>query len=236
MSDAFDIYTLIFLGLAVFILVRLRSVLGTRTGHERPPQETSLSRDAAKDMNDNVIPLPSGETLPEQSSPLKTEQQRSISPTVPSSNDASKALLQIAHKDPDFDINTFLKNASSAYEMIVTAFGKGDKNTLKDLLSNDVYSDFANVIKEREAKGLHAQTEFVSIKPIRIPYASLEEGTAIITVEFLSEIVTTMRNKEDVIVEGSDEKIAEVKDVWTFSRNLGSASPIWILISTENEE
>jgi predicted lipid-binding transport protein (Tim44 family) len=233
MSDSFDIYTLIFLGLAIFIFVRLRSVLGTRTGQERPPADPYIRREATPvaTTNENVVALPPRPKQPEAGIPSAA--QRSWNNAVPEGSAAATGLQAIAQLDSDFDITRFLKNSASAYEMIVSAFGAGEKEALKDFLGADVMDGFSQAIDERQARGEHIETEFVAIRPEQVKDASLIGQQATIVVAFRSDVISVIRNTSGEIVDGSPDQITEVKDIWTFTRDLSSVSPIWKLISTE---
>jgi predicted lipid-binding transport protein (Tim44 family) len=233
MSDSFDIYTLIFLGLAIFVFVRLRSVLGTRTGHERPPADSYAQRESTPpaSANENAVAMPKRDVQAEAAAPSSA--QRSWNNAVEEGSMAAEGLKAIAEADKDFDTTTFLKNASTAYEMIVSAFGAGDRDFLKDLLSPEVMEDFAEAIAQREARGEKTDTDFVSVRAEKIHHASLEGTLASITVKFRSDAVTVVRNAAGDIVEGAPDRVEEIHDVWTFARDLASPSPVWKLVATE---
>ena len=165
MRDVFDIYTIIFLALAVFIFLRLRSVLGQRTGRERPPYDPYSARDAHAPATEKVVALPGrGNTEKSMSRPVEpaapSDRWKGIAET---GSAVASGLDAIAAADPAFDIKQFLAGARGAYEMIVGAFAAGDRRTLKNLLSRDVYEGFEAAIRDREAKGEIVENRFVNI-------------------------------------------------------------------------
>ena len=238
MQDSLDISTVIFAVLAIFVLYKLKSVLGTRTGEERPPHDPFSRRrdDAGKaaapggGSQSNVIPLP-GAAKPGFGRPAPlTGEERWGKLADP---DAFPGLDAIAAADPSFDGAPFVDGARSAYEMIVTSFARGDRDTLRSLLSPDVFDSFASAIGAREAQGETVETTFVSIDKTIIADAHLREGAAQITVRFTSKIITVTRDRAGGIVDGGVDKIVDVIDVWTFARQAGAKDPNWKLVATE---
>ena len=139
----------------------------------------------------------------------------------------------IVRDDKSFDGKHFVAGARTAYEMIVTAYAEGDRRTLKNLLSRDVYDGFEAAIRDREAKGETAESRFVSIDKSDITDAELRGRTAQITIRFVSQIVSVTRDREGAVIEGNAEKVTDVIDVWTFARDLSSRDPNWKLVATE---
>lgn len=229
----FDIYTIIFLALAVFIFLRLRSVLGQRTGRERPPYDPFSARDAVRNApSDKVVALPrNADTFakPAESSE-KADSWKDISPP---GSPAAEGLQAIVAQDKSFDPQHFLTGARAAYEMIVTAFADGDRRTLKNLLSKEVYDGFETAIREREAQGRRTETRFVSIDTCEIIGAELRGKTAQITLRFVSQLISVTRDRTDKVVDGNPDKVTEVTDVWTFARDVFSRDPNWKLVATE---
>jgi predicted lipid-binding transport protein (Tim44 family) len=230
----FDIYTIIFLALAVFIFLRLRSVLGQRTGRERPPYDPYSARDARAPAGDGkVVALPprNAETVSppaEDAEPL--ERWKGIAePGGP----VAAGLDAIAAADRDFDARQFVFGARSAYEMIVTAFAAGDRKTLKSLLSKDVYEGFEAAIRAREGKGESVETRFVSLDDADVIGAELRGNTEHLTVRFVSQLITVTRDKAGEVVDGSPDKLTDVTDIWTFAREATSRDPNWKLVATE---
>lgn len=236
MNSVFDIYTIIFLVLAVFIFARLRSVLGQRTGRERPPYDPYSTRDAAKPIasSDKVVSLPGRAT--DKVEPRTIEAKPAAerwAGIAPADSSIAKGLDAIAATDASFDAAHFVTGAKAAYEMIVLAFAQGDRKALKNLLARDVYDGFAAAITEREGRGETMESRFVSISKAEITAAEVKANTAQVTVRFGSELISATRNKAGEVIDGSPERVSEVTDVWTFARELGSNDPNWKLIATE---
>ena len=231
----FDIYTIIFLALAVFIFLRLRSVLGQRTGRERPPYDPLSARDAVRGAtNDNVVALPGRPATDPGQKPVEAaepaERWKGIAePGTP----IAIGLDAVAKEDPSFDAKHFVAGARAAYEMIVMAFAEGDRRTLKNLLAREVYDGFEAAIRERENKGEKVETRFVSIDKSDITGAEVRAHTAQITVRFVSQLVSATRDKSGNVIDGSPEKVTDVTDVWTFARDVSSRDPNWKLVATE---
>jgi predicted lipid-binding transport protein (Tim44 family) len=237
MQEVFDIYTIIFLALAVFIFLRLRSVLGQRTGRERPPYDPYAAREPARPAADNVVALPNRAS---ESSVKKTAE--TAEPAAPVErwkgvaevgSPLAAGLDAVAGTDREFDPKHFLTGARAAYEMIVNAYAEGDRRTLKNLLSREVYDGFEAAIVEREKRGDVVESRFVSIDNATITAAELRGRSAQLTVRFQSKLVSVTRNKAGEIVDGSADKVTDVTDVWTFARDLSSRDPNWKLVATE---
>jgi predicted lipid-binding transport protein (Tim44 family) len=229
----FDIYTIIFLALAVFIFLRLRSVLGQRTGRERPPYDPYSARDARTATNDKVVALPGRKTDPTVRPAETAEPADRWRGIAEHGSAVAKGLDAIAAADPNFDAQHFIAGARAAYEMIVNAFAAGDRRALKGLLSREVYDGFEAAIREREAKDETVESKFVSLDNAEITGAELRGNTAQITVRFVSQLISVTRDRSGNVVEGSPDKITEVTDVWTFARDLTSRDPNWKLVATE---
>lgn len=237
----FDLLTLVFLGLAVFVIFKLRSVLGTRTGTEKPPGDIYDRRPPANATGDgnsmpegasNVVPLPTRrDEMPAPQAP-EARLEGVVAPESP----AHAGLLGIIGQDPAFDPREFLGGAKAAYEMIVLAFANGDRKTLKDLLAKDVYDGFDAAIRDRETRGEKVETQFVSIDKAEISDAQLRTRTAQVTVRFLSKLITATRDSAGTVIDGSAEKVIDVVDIWTFSRDVSSRDPNWRLIATESAQ
>ena len=232
LQHVFDIYTIIFLALAVFIFLRLRSVLGQRTGRERPPYDPYSARDAVRGAtNDNVVTLP-GRTSAEAAKKPAEPADRWKGIAEPGSAVAA-GLDALAGEDKAFDVKHFVTGARAAYEMIVLAYAQGDRRTLKNLLSREVYEGFEAAIRERESKGETVDTRFVAIEKSDITAAELRARTAHLTVRFVSQLISVTRDKSGNVIEGNPEKVTDVTDVWTFARDLSSRDPNWKLVATE---
>ena len=232
MGEGLQFLDIIIFGLlAAFLVMRLRNVLGRRTGHERPPGADRLGRgtasEPAKDGDDKVVHLPEREGS-------KTAAAQRGGDEPPSPEDAlSATLAQIQVADPQFDANIFAEGARSAFEMIVDSYAKGDQDTLKALLSDDVYHNFASAINERDAKNETLESTLAGIRSATVIDASFENRTAAITVKFVTEQINITRDSEDRIVGGEPGTVGNVTDIWTFSRDTRSRNPNWTLVATE---
>jgi predicted lipid-binding transport protein (Tim44 family) len=230
----FDIYTIIFLALAVFIFLRLRSVLGQRTGRERPPYDPYAPRDAVRGAtNDNVVTLP-GRTAETAQKPIETvEPAERWKGIAEAGSPIAAGLDAIAREEPGFDAQHFVAGARAAYEMIVMAYAEGDRRALKNLLSKEVYDGFEAAIREREGRGETVETRFVAIDKSDITGAEVRGRTAQVTLRFVSQLISVTRDKAGNVIDGNPEKVTEVTDVWTFARDLSSRDPNWKLVATE---
>jgi len=231
----FDIYTIIFLALAVLIFWRLRSVLGQRTGRERPPYDPYSARDVVRSpASDKVVTLPSrpAETAPRPAEPAQpsTERWKDI---AESGSAVAAGLDAVVVADPSFDAKHFITGARAAYEMIVTTFAEGDRRQLRNLLSREVFDGFDAAITERENRGETAETRFISIDGSTITAAELRARTAQITVRFVSKLVSATRDRAGAVIDGNAEKVTDVTDVWTFARDVSSRDPNWKVVATE---
>jgi len=230
-----NIYTIIFLALAVFIFLRLRSVLGRRTGRERPPYDPYSARDAVRSpASDKVVTLPTrpaeAAPRPVEVAPASAERWKGI---AESGSAVAAGLDAIVAAEPDFDVQHFISGARTAYEMVVIAFAGGDRRQLRGLLSREVFDGFDAHISERESRGETAETKFVSIDTSTITAAELRSRTAQITVRFVSKLVSVTRDRSGAVIDGNAEKVTDVTDVWTFARDVSSRDPNWKVVATE---
>jgi predicted lipid-binding transport protein (Tim44 family) len=222
----------------VFIFLRLRSVLGQRTGRERPPYDPYSARDKMRPAAEKVISLPN-RAAETQKPAEKPADVPAATPTdrwngvAAAGSPVAAGLDAIVAADPKFDAKHFVVGARSAYEMIVTAFAEGDRRALKDLLSRDVYDGFDGAIADREKKGNKLETRFVSIDSADITGAEMRGHTAQVTVRFVSQLVSVTRDAQGVVVDGNPDKVTDVTDVWTFARDVSSRDPNWKLVATE---
>lgn len=230
-----DIYTIIFLALAVFIFLRLRSVLGQRTGSERPPYDRAAPNvvQRTQDNNNNVVPMPGAvidqAPLAPSADVAPADRWKGIAePGTP----LAAGLDAIVAQDSSFDPRHFISGARSAYEMIVLAFANGDRRALKDLLSSEVYDSFEAVIKDREKHEQKTETRFVSIDKAELVSADARDRSAQLTVRFVSQMISVTRDKTGTIVDGNPDKVADITDVWTFARDTSSRDPNWKLVGT----
>jgi predicted lipid-binding transport protein (Tim44 family) len=220
--------------LAVFIFLRLRSVLGQRTGRERPPYDPYSARDAVRGAtNDNVVTLP-GRAADAAQKPAEVAEPADRWKGVAEPGSAIAVGLDgVLLEDPAFDVKHFIAGARAAYEMIVTAYAEGDRRSLKNLLAREVYDGFEAAIREREAKGETVETRFVSIDKSDVTAVDVRGRTAQITIRFISQLVSVTRDKSGNVIDGNPDKVTDVTDVWTFARDLSSRDPNWKLVATE---
>jgi len=234
MSQPFDPLNLLILGIAVVLLFKLRSVLGTRTGNERrydplqrDQQQTELRRE------DNVIHMPGreparsdGDGPAEEGAPIWQGYAEPGSP-------AAAGLEKIAGADPSFLPRSFLEGARIAYEMIVSAFAEGDKKALKPLLSREVYDGFSAAIDTRQKNNETLESKFVGIDNSQIVGAELSGKKASVTVRFIADLISATRSRTGEVIDGDATRVRQITDVWTFERDISSRDPNWRLISTE---
>ena len=235
--EFFDFGTIFFLVAAVVIFFQLRNVLGRRTGNERPPFDpytAGRSRDAAKDTQkapENVVSLPRKRAPGEND-----EAYQSIDLVAKPGTDLNKGLRAIKDADAGFEPKTFVEGAKMAYEMIVMAYADGDRKTLKNLLSREVFDGFVSAIADRESRSEKIQSSFVGIDKADIVAAEMKNGEAHITMRVVSELISATRDGSGAVIDGDPETVAEVKDVWTFARDTRSRDPNWKLVATEAED
>jgi predicted lipid-binding transport protein (Tim44 family) len=222
MGSGFGLFDILLFGmLAVFLVFRLRNVLGKRTGHERRrdnsfPQSDD-PRNAEADM-DNVIALPDN---------APTAPVRDLPPL-------EAGLMRIQQVDHSFDPNSFVDGAQAAFEMIVEAYATGDGKTLNTLLSEEVYENFASAIRSRELANHTQETTLVGINSVDLLEAELEEGVASITVKLVSEQIKATLDENEEVVDGDRTAVIPVTDIWTYARDTRSPNPNWKLVATRS--
>ena len=200
MSSQFGFVDIILLAMfAGFIILRLRNILGRRTGHQGKPMSKYFPRG------------------------METLEDIEKNESIMANNVDEKAKKQ------------FLKGADIAYEQIITYFAQGDKKSLKNLLGKNLFTDFSGVIDERKKKELKYETTFIGIKSSKILEFKKIENIYKVTVNFVSEIITCVRDKNNQIIEGNPDTIKTVNDVWKFSKNMWSQDPTWYLVETSNK-
>jgi predicted lipid-binding transport protein (Tim44 family) len=242
MGDSFNILNLILLAVAVGIFLKLRSVLGRRTGTEQPPFDPYAAPDKTT-AGGKVITLPKRPQTAarpgEEEGAIDAYPNRepyvvkdSLGGLVKPDSTLGHILTEMALVDRTFDAAAFLSGAKVAYEMIVTAFAKGDSSTLKNLLDPAVFASFDAAIKARTEKGETIEQSFIGIERAELTDAALEGTVARITIRFASELTSSTKNKDGVVVEGDPVTIRHVTDVWTFERDLKSRDPNWRLVAT----
>jgi predicted lipid-binding transport protein (Tim44 family) len=218
MSNAV-IQLLVLAGIAIFLILRLKNVLGTREGFEKP-----------------VLPAPSRSSHGQKSKfeVIEGGPDHDIVDHVPDGSDAAKALAAMKQADPSFSVSEFLQGARGAYEMILMAFEKGDLESIKPFLSPEVFDSFAEVVAERTERGLTVTAEFAGIRELTLQSAEFDKTTreGEVTVRFASELISAARDSAGQVVEGNPKELRRQRDVWTFSRIMGSNDPNWQLVAT----
>tara|TARA_Y100000590_G_scaffold419670_1_gene521609 strand:+ start:377 stop:979 length:603 start_codon:yes stop_codon:yes gene_type:complete len=200
MSNQFGFIDIILLAMfAGFIILRLRNILGRRTGHQGKSTNRYFPRgmEVLKDIENNEA--------------------------IKSGNVDEEVKKQ------------FLKGAEIAYEQIITSFAKGDKKALKSLLEKNLFNRFSEVIDERKNKQIKSETTFIGFKSTKVLEFKKIENIYRVTVNFVSEIITCIKDKDNQIIEGNPDTIKTVNDVWKFSKNMWSQDPTWYLVDTSNK-
>ena len=209
---------LVLAGIAIFLILKLRSVLGTREGFEKPPVPVEDVRPRAKRPFEVIEGGP----------------DRDIIDHVEDGSDNARALAAMKHAEPGFSVSEFLTGARGAYEMILMAFERGELASVKPFLSQEVYLAFLEVIEDRKQKGLTIDANFVGLAEIALHEVEFDEASreADVSIRFQGELTSVVRDASGEIVEGSLNEIKRQKDIWTFSRVMGSDDPNWQLIAT----
>lgn len=220
MGDGLPFLDIIFFAMvAAFLILRLRSVLGRRTGSERDRPDPFSPKPEAENDADNVVALPQ-----------RARQAADMEDAPPGS--VAAGLTQIKLADPSFEEKYFTTGSRAAFEMIVEAFARGDREALRPLLANEVYERFAGAIDSREARRETLETRLLSLNAADITEARMNGPLAEVTVEFVSEQVNLTRNADGEVIDGDPDNIESVVDIWTFRRDTRSDDPNWLLAAT----
>jgi len=210
---------LVLAGIAIFLILRLRSVLGTREGYEKPPVVKSTGRpDTRRDFE-----------------VIEGGPDRDIVDHVADGSDSAKALAAMKMAEPGFTVTEFLQGARGAYEMILMAFENGDVDELRPFLAADVLETFEAVIREREQQGLTIQASFVGVRELALDSARFDRDTGVgeVSVRFVGELTSVVKNAAGEVIEGDPNEIKRQRDVWTFARTMGADDPNWELVATD---
>jgi predicted lipid-binding transport protein (Tim44 family) len=239
MGDFLDFPTVIVIVVAIVVLLRLRSVLGTRTGNERPPTQRyeNISR-TRPDNDDTVIPLPTrkNQTVDDDTERARRKLEAEIEKFSSGKPEIAQGLAAIAEVDSNFTPKSFIEGAKSAYEMIVTAYASGDRKTLRMLLDKEVHDSFEAAIAEREAQGHTVEFTFVGLSNIEFAEVELDKRNAVVTLRIDAEVVSITRDNMGEVVEGTPGQVVAIADEWTFMRNTKSRDPNWKLVATNDLE
>jgi predicted lipid-binding transport protein (Tim44 family) len=232
----FDISTIVFAIVAIFVVFKLRSVLGTRSGAERPPVDRTPPRGPSDfksaPTGGNVISLGVAAKAPGRPDEAGAVAERWRGFAEPGSTVAA-GFDAIAAADRGFAPAGFLSGARSAYEMVVGAFAAGDMPTLRRLLAPDVLANFDKAIRARQAAGQTMTTTLVSIDSADIVEARLAGSVATVAVRFAAKLASATRDASGAVVEGSASEVVDHLDIWTFTRDVGSRDPNWLLAATQ---
>lgn len=210
---------LILAGIAVFLILRLRGVLGTRDGFE--PSERAQAPGASAPRRDFAV--------------IEGGPDHDIIDHVDEDSDAAKALAAMKRAEPSFSVSEFLSGARGAYEMILMGFERGDIDELLPFLDPDVFETFSDVIAAREEQGLIIEAEFIGVREVTLVDAEFDEATnrGQVTVRYVGELTSVVKNAEGEVVEGSPTAVKRQKDVWTYARTMGADNPNWQLVATD---
>ncbi|MGB3711042.1 MAG: Tim44/TimA family putative adaptor protein [Erythrobacter sp.] len=209
---------------AAFLGLRLYSVLGRRAEHE---EESVPQRFDAPGAAPSQAGQAQQNAQATQNAPTRAVELEGVMPAV------ERGVRDIAQADRNFDLSQFMEGAKGAYEMILEAFWKGDRETLRELCDDDVYEGFASAIDAREDAGHVLENKLIRIEETRIHSASLDKRIARISVLFVADIAAITRDAEGTVVAGSLDDAVESRDVWTFARNVGARDPNWVLDETD---
>ena len=228
MSDGFQFLDIVlFAMVAAFLVLRLRSALGKRTGHQRP-------RSIAPPPDDRA-PEPPPADRDAEAEDAAAEDAEAEDEYADPDDPISQGIANIRNADRAFDPDEFLTGARGAFDVIVQAFAEGDADTLRDLLSEDVYENFSDAIEQRKADGHVLETTIIGTRSAQIVEADLVDGDAAVTVSFLTEQINVTRDSEGRILDGDPSHVNEITDIWTFRRDVRSRDPNWKLVETRSQ-
>jgi predicted lipid-binding transport protein (Tim44 family) len=213
---------LVLAAVAIFLILKLRNVLGTRDGFEKPRVDDAAAATRAERRGSNLSVVEGG-------------LDRDIVDHVKAGSGAADALARMKLAEPSFSVGEFLSGAKGAYEMILMAFERGELDPVRPFLAPDVNESLSAAVAERTAKGLRIDASFVGLREVSVADATFDPATRLgeVTVRFLAELTSVIRNEAGEIVEGNPNEIKRQRDVWTFSRRMGSDDPNWQLTATD---
>lgn len=228
-GDGFSLDLILFAIVAAFLIIRLRSILGRRDGHEPRGSDPFKPQPRGDASEDNVVRLPDRSEEPGNEATVDIDRDVEL-------GGIDGALAQIRVTDPSFDPNEFLSGARIAFEMILNAYAAGDTVTLQPLLSPEVFGNFEQTMRDREQAGESLEVTLVGIKSAEIVEAYMAGRTAHLTIKFVSEQTSVTRNEAGDVVDGDPTAVTEVTDFWTFARDTRSRDPNWMLVATGTPE
>lgn len=213
------IQLLVLAAIAVFLILRLKNVLGTREGHEKPPisKAETLSKPVKRDFE-----------------VIEGGPDRDIIDHAPEGSDAAEALVKMKEADPSFEVGGFLQGARGAYEMILMGFEAGEMDSIKPYISDEIFESFNEVVEMREAQNLTIDAKFIGIRELSLADAEYNETSheGELSVRFVSELTSVVKDPTGNIIEGDEKAIKRQRDVWTFARVMNSGDPNWQLVAT----
>lgn len=214
------IQLLVLAGIAIFLILRLKNVLGSREGFEKPP--VTDQSPARRNTGPAFEVIEGGPDL-------------DITDHVPADSASGKALAEMKRIEPTFNVTEFLGGARQAYEMIVMGYERGDLDQIKPFLSEEIYESFVDGVAAREDQGLTIEAEFIGVRETELVSASIDSETneAEVTIRFVGELTSAVRDAAGDIVEGSLTAVKRQKDAWVFARTMGADDPNWLLVSTD---
>lgn len=212
------IQLLVLAGIAVFLILRLKSVLGTREGFEKPPLPTQTTKSSRPDF-----------------AVIEGGPDHDIVDHVAEDSQAAQELAAMKRIEPSFSVGDFVQGARGAYEMIVMGFERGNLSDIEPFLAEEVFETFVDVVAAREDQGLQIEADFAGVREISVQDAHFDKDTnkAEITMRFIGELTSVVRDKGGDIIEGSPTAIKRQKDTWTFARTMGADDPNWLLVATD---
>ncbi|WP_179381390.1 Tim44/TimA family putative adaptor protein [Jannaschia marina] len=218
MNDAV-IQLLVLAGIALFLVIKLKNVLGTRTGFEKPP----------------IAPASRTPEVRREFEVIDGGPDRDITDFVDEGSESAEALAAMKAAEPGFSVSEFVGGARQAYEMILMAFENGDLGDVQPFLSEDIYEAFLSVISDREDKGLRIEASFIGVRETTLRHASFDETDkeAQITLRFVGELTSVVKDADGTVIEGDPNQIKKQRDVWTFARKMGTGDPNWKLVATD---
>lgn len=209
---------LILAGIAIFLILRLKNVLGTRDGFEKPKMPAQTTRRSAQELE-----------------VIEGGPDNDIADHVAADSAQARALAAMKRIEPGFSVSEFVQGARGAYEMILMGFENGDLERLEPFLAEDIYESFVDAVAAREDQGLTIDASFIGVRETTLVNATFDESTSVaeITMRFVGELTSVVRNREGEIVEGDSKSIKKQKDTWVFARTMGADDPNWQLVATD---
>lgn len=235
MNEIFDPLNLVLIAIALVVFWRLRSVLGQRTGLERPPLDpTVIVKKPPEAANTNVLEFP--QNKPGSDVVIDLEPKQPIwTGFAEAGSKLAKGLDKLEEADPNFNPKAFLDGAKIAYEFVVENFAKGDKAALKSLLSQEVFEGFSRAIDGRKSAGEKLDFQFVGFEKVEFASVAVAGKRASIALKFDSQMISATYDRDGVLIDGDPRAVKDVIDIWSFEREVTARDPNWLIISTETQ-